>query len=74
MTDSGAVFFRVQTKDVHYINRIFEGYEYLGVVSTVNRDKGLLVVRATPDTKQDAIKVLQNLPIEVQLVDKAELE
>ncbi|MBP2652985.1 MAG: hypothetical protein H6Q73_554 [Firmicutes bacterium] len=68
MTDDSSVYFRVATQYVNYVNCIFEGYEYLGVVSTVDRDKNLLVVRATPDTADDVRKILKNLPIVVEML------
>ena len=74
MKDDGAVYFRVSTKDVHYVNRIFEGYEYVGVVSTVDRDRGILVVRATPATAATAREILTTLPIELQFIDGVEYE
>ena len=63
MLDNGAVYFRVGISDVNYVNRIFEGFEYLGVVSTVDKGRGILVVRATPDTSALARAVLASLPM-----------
>lgn len=60
------IFLRVLPKDIHYLNRIMEGYEYLGVVSTVQRDQGLVVVRVTPDTYTDVLDILNNLDISIQ--------
>jgi hypothetical protein len=71
--DEAAIFFRVDTKDVHYVNCIFEGCEYLGVVSTVDRAKGILVVRATPGTVADAREILAHLPVPVEFIDGAEI-
>lgn len=69
MVDAGAVYFRIATRDVNYVNRIFEGYEYIGVVSTVDKARGILVVRATPDTAEAARLILANLPLELEFVD-----
>ncbi|MBP2649394.1 MAG: hypothetical protein H6Q74_219 [Firmicutes bacterium] len=68
MPEESSVYFRVERKYVNYVNCIFEGYEYLGVVSTVNRADNLLVVRATPDTAVEVRTILLNLPITVELV------
>lgn len=72
--DDATIFFRVDTKDVHYVNCIFEGHEYLGVVSTVNRAKGILVVRATPGTVADARSVLAHLPVPVEFIDNTDID
>lgn len=63
------IFLRVHPKDIHYLNRIMEGYEYLGVVSTVQREQGLVVVRVTPDTYNDVMNILKHLDISIQFSD-----
>lgn len=62
------IYVRVEPRDVNYINRIMEGYEHLGLVSTLNSKEGLLVIRVTPDTYQDVLAIITNLPICVELV------
>ena len=46
---------------VNYINRIIEGYEYLGVLTTINAKRATCVVHTTKDTKEIAIAVLKSL-------------
>lgn len=60
--ERGYVYFSLDPKDTNYINRIIEGYEYVGVMSTVDREKGLAVIRCTEDTKTLAIEILRSLP------------
>ncbi|CVK19626.1 DUF4911 domain-containing protein [Sporomusa sphaeroides] len=60
---------QVEPKDVNFVNRIMEGYEYLGVVSTLDRKAGILIIRATPDTVGDVREILAHLPIEVQYIE-----
>lgn len=60
--ERGYVYFSLDPKDTNYINRIIEGYEYVGVMSTVDREKGLAVIRCTEDTKHLAIEILRSLP------------
>jgi hypothetical protein len=43
-----------------------EGYEYLGVVTTLDRNEGIVAVRVTPDTENEAKKILANLPIKFE--------
>ena len=35
------VYFKISPNHTNYVNRILEGYEYLGVMTTVNRAEGL---------------------------------
>lgn len=62
-----AVFAVVDPKEINFLNRIMESYEYLGVVTTIDR-QGLLLIRVTPDTFQDVIDILLTLPISVEIV------
>ncbi len=64
-----AIFIKVEPSDINYINRIMEGYEYLGVVTTVNRKDGVLRIRVTPDTLAEVQLVLEKLPISFTYVN-----
>ena len=57
---------QIHPEKINYFNRILEGYEYLGVVSTLDKKKGIVLIRSTPDTKEDVKKILENLPIEIK--------
>jgi len=62
-----AIFAVVDPKEINFLNRIMEGYEYFGVVTTIDR-QGLVLVRVTPDTFQDVLDILLTLPINVEIV------
>lgn len=64
------IYIQVEPRNVNYINRIMEGYEYLGVVSTLDRKAGILVIRATPDTAGEVHEILAHLPITVQYLER----
>jgi len=72
MFDSAAVFIRVAPRDVNYVNRIMEGHEYLGVVTTVDKARGVLAVRATADTAAEVRAILARLPVPIEFVEKPE--
>ena len=54
------VFFHLEPKHTNYINRIIEGYEYLGVMTSVDTC-GRCMLRCTPSTRSLAIDVLRSL-------------
>ena len=54
------VYFQIDPTHTNFINRIIEGYEYLGVMTTVDTS-GLCMLRCTPSTKPLAIEVLTSL-------------
>ena len=60
------IFLKVNKEDINYINRIMEGYEYLGVVSTIDKKEGIIVIRTTTDMYDEAKVILENLEIYFQ--------
>ncbi len=54
------VYISLAPTDTNAVNRILEGYEYVGVVTTVV--PGIAVVQTTISTKPLAIKILSTLP------------
>lgn len=52
--------FYIDPKDVNFINRISEGYEYVGVMTSVD-NRGHQMIRCTPDTRDLAIDILRSL-------------
>ena len=63
------IYIQIEPKYVNYVNRIMEGYEYLGVVSTLDRREGILLIRATPDTANEVREILAHIPIEIHYVE-----
>lgn len=64
--DGSYVYFKIDPAQTNYVNRILEGYEYLGVMTTIDRAEGLCMVRSTPDTAPLVRQILASLPIEVE--------
>ena len=62
------IFIKIDMKHINYINRIMEGYEYLGVVTTVKNMENVLRIRVTPDTYSEVQEILANLPLDFQYV------
>lgn len=55
------LYFHIDPKYTNYVNRILEGYEYVGVMTSVDKT-GRCMVRCTPDTRSLAIEILSRLP------------
>lgn len=55
------LYFHINPKYTNYVNRILEGYEYIGVMTSVDK-VGSCMVRCTPDTRSLAIQILSRLP------------
>ncbi|MDK2823165.1 MAG: hypothetical protein PWQ67_1619 [Clostridia bacterium] len=48
--------------DIAFFTKIFEGYDGLAVVSTINPKEGLIILTVTSETKNDVIEILNNFP------------
>ena len=59
--EEGYLYFHIDPKHTNYVNRILEGYEYVGVMTSVDKS-GRCMVRCTPDTRSLAIEILSRLP------------
>ena len=66
--DPQYVYFQIERTYTNYVNRILEGYEYVGVMTTVNAE-GLCMVRTTESTRELVKEILQSLPISVTLLE-----
>ena len=62
------ILIKIDMKHINYINRIMEGYEYMGVVTTVKDMANVLRIRVTPDTYSEVQDILANLPLEFEYV------
>lgn len=56
-----AVYIEINPHDVNYINRILEGYEYLGILTTLDPKRALCCIHATADTRAEVIEILRGL-------------
>lgn len=54
------VYIALDPADTNAVNRIIEGYEYVGVVTTVV--SGVAVVQTTASTRPLALEILATLP------------
>lgn len=63
--EEGYLYFHIDPKHTNYVNRILEGYEYVGVMTSLDKS-GRCMVRCTPDTRSLASEILSRL-LEVTL-------
>ena len=55
----------VDKKDIAYIVSIFEGYDYLAVVRTIDPSRGLIELMISPDFLEDTVKLTEALAGEI---------
>ena len=54
-------YFRVDRKDIAYLRFIFEAYDGVAVVRTIDPDAGVIVLHIPPGCEADVERILQNL-------------
>ena len=63
--ESGCKYFRVDRRDIAYLRFIFEGYDGIAVVTTLDRDAGIVAVRTAPGSENEVQGVLGDLSKEI---------
>ena len=66
-TDSIQWEIEVDKKDIAYIVSIFDGYENLAVVRTLDPSLGLIELMVSPDYLEDSRKLIEALSKEIPL-------
>ena len=66
-TDSVQWEVEVDKKDIAYIVSIFDGYENLAVVRTLDPSLGLIELMVSPDYLEDSRKLIEALSKEIPL-------
>lgn len=61
------VICHVETQDIDLFNKLFEGYDNMAMVTTVDAALGKLVIRFASAAKKDLLAVLHCMPIPVKI-------
>lgn len=58
----------VEPERIDMLTKLIEAYDNLGIVSTLDRSLGLVVIRATEDTFPDVEEILNNMPFPIHIL------
>jgi len=58
---------QVAPENIDMLTRIIEAYNHLGIVSTLDREQGLVIIRGTEDTCPELEKILHHLPFAIKI-------
>jgi hypothetical protein len=61
MRDVVAIYLRLPPREIAYVKFVFESYEGVGLVRTLDRRAATLVVLAAPDFETDARTIVRSL-------------
>ena len=71
--DDTRVYIEISPEAVNYINRIIEGYEYLGILTTLGPKRATCQINSTADTRDIVIDVLTHLTdVDVKILGSRE--
>lgn len=71
--DDTRVYIVIPPEAVNYINRIIEGYEYLGILTTLDPKRATCQINSTADTRNIVIDVLTHLTdVDVKILGSRE--
>lgn len=61
---------QVAPENIDMLTKIIEAYDNLGIVSTIDRQQGLVIIRGTEDTYPELVEILRHLPFPLLLENK----
>lgn len=67
---SSNIIAQVEPGNIDMLTRLVEAFDHLGIVSTLDRTEGLVVIRGTEDTVPDLLDVLHNLPFPLTILSQ----
>ena len=71
--DDTRVYIEIPPEAVNYINHIIEGYEYLGILTTLDPKRATCQINSTADTRDIVIDVLTHLTdVDVKILGSRE--
>ena len=71
--DDTRVYIEIPPEAVNYIIRIIEGYEYLGILTTLDPKRATCQINSTADTRNIVIDVLTHLTdVDVKILGSRE--
>lgn len=71
--DDTRVYIEIPPEAVNYINRIIEGYEYLGILTTLDPKRATCQINSTADTRDIVIDVLTHFTdVDVKILGSRE--
>jgi hypothetical protein len=58
---------KVNPENIDMLTKLIEAYDNLGIVSTIDREQGLVIIRGTEDTYPELQQILKHLPFPIEI-------
>ena len=69
MPDRSQIRVKMEPRNIVFLDNIMEGYDGLCIVSTGKSGTGEVTVHVTPDTYDEVMDILRNLPWPMSILD-----
>jgi hypothetical protein len=60
----------VQRSDINFLVRLVEGLGHMGVITTLDKEQGIVLIQTTQDCRQDLLTLMRHMPLRWQLLDE----
>ncbi|MDR3349248.1 MAG: DUF4911 domain-containing protein [Acidaminococcales bacterium] len=70
MTGESCVICAAAPRDITWLNRVIEACGHIGVVSTLDKGRGIVIIRSTPDMLPQLCLILKNLDFPLIFLDR----
>lgn len=67
------ILLEIAPQDIDFLNRIIEATDGLGLVTTLDRQLGRVVIWVTPDTRAEVTALLGSFPKKLQVIENGEV-
>lgn len=64
------IYAEVAPDKIDMLGKLIESFDNLGILSTLDPTRGLVVIRVTPDTFLEVKKILAHLPFPITIMEK----
>lgn len=61
------IYARLQPEKIDMLTKLIEAYDHIGIVSTIDQSRGLVVVRSTVECLPELEEILSHLPFPIVL-------
>lgn len=61
---------QIPVENINMLTRIIEACGHVGIVSTLDRKAGIVIIRGTEDTLPDLGEILAHLPFPISILKK----
>lgn len=61
------IYAEVAPEKIDMLSKLIEGFESLGIVTTIDQHKGVVLIRTTNDVSSDLLEILKHMPFPIKI-------